>query len=31
VPELIVVSIGYGVDTYDQWAETKSVDFSLPR
>jgi predicted alpha/beta superfamily hydrolase len=30
VPELIVVSIGYGVDNYDQWVETKGVDFSLP-
>ena len=30
VPEVIVVSIGYGVDNYDEWAETKGLDFSLP-
>ena len=30
VPELIVVSIGYAVDNYEQWAELKGRDFSLP-
>jgi predicted alpha/beta superfamily hydrolase len=30
VPELIVVSIGYAVDNFEQWAEIKGRDFSLP-
>jgi hypothetical protein len=30
VPELIVVSVGYAVDNFRQWAEIKGRDFSLP-
>jgi uncharacterized protein len=29
-PELIAVGIGYGVDSYDQWAELRELDLALP-
>jgi uncharacterized protein len=29
-PELIAVAIGYGVDSYDQWAELRELDLALP-
>ena len=29
-PELIAVGIGYGVDSYDQWAELREFDLALP-
>ena len=29
-PELIAVGIGYGVDSYDQWAKLRELDLALP-
>ena len=29
-PELISVGIGYGVNSYDQWAELRELDLALP-
>jgi hypothetical protein len=28
-PELIAVGIGYGVDSYDQWAKLRELDLAL--
>jgi predicted alpha/beta superfamily hydrolase len=29
-PELIVVGIGYGVESYEQWAQLRELDLALP-
>jgi hypothetical protein len=29
-PEAIIVGIGYGIDSYDQWAQVRERDFKVP-
>jgi predicted alpha/beta superfamily hydrolase len=30
VPEVIIVGIGYGMESYDQWAQLRERDFKIP-